>query len=587
MLFLLGNMTEFESYFSDDAIIRLLCKYRMKIAHERHKLHLLADVSSSQKILRNFKEKAQVPEELSDLLPARRKWYRPNEKERKKFLDPQKLNEFALFKTIQIQRKRNVNGSVNPEWSTRLEEFIQSLRERAKDPTLSDLQKPQIIPILKDRTSPKCRPISAYKRIDDRIILSLTAKYFTQKFDDAFLECSYAFRAVKTVEAEKIVRTHHDTIQRIIQYRNERKTQKIFVAECDLQKFFDCINHETIVKCLEVLSDTTGIRIDNSARIIFQQYLDSYSFNESVFPLNSTAFFARINTPNAFFPWVQDQLIERFYPDEGFQRLQNNRIGIPQGGALSTFISNLVLHFVDQEVYRGADKDLLYLRFCDDMILFHVDRNKCQEALDRYLNQIKKLRLLIHEPKEVEIYSKEYWKDSKSKMPYVWGSPKEHRASIPYVAFVGYQIRFDGLIRIRKSSIIKELKKQREECNTIIESLRFGNSHMNVLSKKSKKQQVFAVLNRLISMSVGRIRLFNLSGKQSLCWANGFKALTLNTTTLYQLKMLDRARRANLKRVIKKLSPLTRPSTNVEVEIDSKVKYFGAPFSYFGIQHRR
>ena len=581
-------MREFESYFSDDEIIRLLCKYRIKIALERHKLHLLADVSSSQKVLRNFKEKARIPAELSNLLPARRQWYRPNEIERKNFSDPQKLNEFALVKTVQIQRRKSLKeGAKNPQWSIQLEEFIQSVKRRANHPTLTDLQKPKIIPVLKDKTSPKCRPISAYERIDDRIILSLTAKYFTQNFDDTFLDCSYAFRAVKTVESGKIVRTHHDTVQRIIEYWNDKKSRKIFVAECDLQKFFDCINHETIVKCLELLANTSGIQIDKSAKTIFQQYLDSYSFNESVFPLNNTSFFENFHTPDAFFPWVKDELVRGFYPDEGYHRLQNNRIGIPQGGALSTFISNLVLHFVDQEVFRGADQDLLYLRFCDDMIVFHVGKDKCQAALDRYLNEVKKLKLLIHEPKEVESYSKEYWKNSKSKKPYVWGSPKEDKANIPYVAFVGYQVRFDGLVRIRKSSITKELKKQREECNTIIESLRFKSSHMNSVSKKSKKQQVFAVLNRLISMSVGRIRLFDLSGKQSLCWANGFKALKLNTSILFQLKMLDRARRTNLKRVTRKLNPITRPSTNVDADGDNKVKYFGGPFSYFGVQHKK
>jgi hypothetical protein len=585
-------MGEFESYFSDDNIIKLLCKYRIKLALDRHKLHLLADISSSSKVIKDFKEKAQIPAELNDLLPKRRKWYRPNVSERKRFSDPQKLNEFALIKSIQIQRKKTLKGSEpKPGWLNRLEYFIQSVKERSKNPSSVGLHKPKIVPVRKEKSKLclECRPISVYEAISDRVILSLTAKYFTNKFDHVFQDCSYAFRAVKIEGGQKVVRTHHDTIKRIVQYLNERKAQKIYVAECDLQKFFDCINHEIILQCLNELSSASNILLEESAITIFKQYLNSYSFSQSVFPHNKTTFFEDFKMPGAKFPWVEKDLINKFYDGEDISNgLVNKEIGVPQGGAISTFISNLVLHFVDKEVSNEADSNLLYLRFCDDMVLFHVDKEKCQLALDRYLQAIKKRKLLIHEPKDVGNYSKEFWtKNSKSKKPYLWGPVNAGRSNIPYVAFVGYQVRYDGLVRIRKRSIEKELKKQREECNTIIDSLKSKAKKMDEISKKSRGQQVYAILNRLISMSVGRIRLFDKSGIQSLCWANGFKALAINDFPIPQLKILDRSRRANLKRIEKKLNEITKPSTDTDDKSEFKIKYFGAPFSYFGIQHRK
>jgi hypothetical protein len=72
----------------------------MKYTREKHKFHLLADISSSDKTLRDMREKGNIPLELSKLLPPRRTWYTPKPFERKRFTDSQKLQLYSLLKTI-------------------------------------------------------------------------------------------------------------------------------------------------------------------------------------------------------------------------------------------------------------------------------------------------------------------------------------------------------------------------------------------------------------------------------------------------------------------------------------------------------
>ena len=46
----------------------------------------------------------------------------------------------------------------------------------------------------------------------------------------------------------------------------------------------------------------------------------------------------------------------------------------------------------------------------------------------------------------------------KSKAPYEWG-PATKPGRVPWCAFVGYQIRHDGALRLRPSSLKKEVEK--------------------------------------------------------------------------------------------------------------------------------
>ncbi|WP_181308180.1 reverse transcriptase domain-containing protein [Rufibacter sp. XAAS-G3-1] len=571
-------MKAYEDYFSSESIIKLLCRQRIKLAKKRHEKHLLRDISLHGSTKRHLGIKKDYG--FSSMFPPRRTWVRFNNIQRLKYKNSSDLNVAALYYTI-LETHKLVSSSklFPPDWYLNLQTFILSVQKEIAGLTPLKLQPPETRPIKKEIEGGLtiCRPISTYK-LKERIIISLTAKYLIKSFDPIFRDSSLAFRA--TQPGAKLI-THHDAIEKILEYRKTNEGA-IWAAECDIKKFFDCINHRLIklsFTCLSKKLLVKGIDIAPKAKEVFVKYLNSYTFNKQVFTLNSNQeFFKKFKLENGCFEWPSSKLESEFYP----VNLDKTAIGVPQGGAISCFIANLILHKVDDLVLRKRqDKDLLYLRFCDDMIILHTDKNKCQVALNHYLKGVKQIKLLVHEPAQISDYNKEFW-ETKSKAPYKWANKTEAKGNVPWLAFVGYQIKYNGFIRVRKKSLEAEIKKQGEKTNQVLKAVRATDkTNINKNSRKSFNQQVYAIESRLISMAVGRVALHNFKDKTfSLCWTNGFKHLDYNVVVKSQLKSLDRSRSKQINRLKLKLSSLSKKSDG-KGEVAKPVRYFGYPFSYY------
>jgi retron-type reverse transcriptase len=103
-----------------------------------------------------------------------------------------------------------------------------------------------------------------------------------------------------------------------------------------------------------------------SAIRIFESYLKSYPFVHHSLPLNKDqSFFEKFHIQNGEFEWIDKELNEKHY----YKSMYRERIGVPQGGALSGLIANIVLDYADKKVLEFDDGKLLYIRYCDDMIL--------------------------------------------------------------------------------------------------------------------------------------------------------------------------------------------------------------------------
>lgn len=576
-------MKPFYSFFSDEEIIGLLCKFRIKYAKQRHKIHLLRDVSFHESTLKNFQNKHICPIELSNLLPPRRQWKRINVDERKKYTSSSKVNLESLRKTVLTTHLKIKDGVIlAPKWYDNLTNFILQIQGIINLKYEYEISVPKILAIKKENTKEcrKFRPISQYSLID-RIIIGQTARYLTNMFDEQLLDCSYAFRAVKKGFD---VKTHHDTIDKILNFKNKHVGNEIFVAECDIKKFFDCVNHEHIKKIFEKFIHQLEPKenYDHRATIFFYQYLNSYAFNIDVYPLKDSNYFQDLGYGHGIFEWPIEDLEVHFYKDI----INTIRLGVPQGGALSCLIANLLLHNVDEEVLlRSTKSDIEYLRFCDDMILLSTDENSCNAALHRYTEAIKHNFLLIHPPQYINKYNKDFFdlSISKSKKPFKWGSDKSADNTSPWVSFVGYQIKYNGAIRVRKKSIEKEVDKQEKEVIEVLKAVNANDSaHINKNSRKSLKQQVFALESRLVSMSVGRKEIFNYKITiPSLCWTNGFKRLKRQAIAKSQLRYLDSKRNHQIHMFKKRLKLLAKKTENPDKN-DLTKRYFGTPFSYFG-----
>jgi hypothetical protein len=416
----------------------------------------------------------------------------------------------------------------------------------------------------------ECRPICIFS-LRDRIILSITNKFLTQLFDEHFQDSSYAFRSKKN--EENIILSHHDCINDILKFKNENKEIELYVAECDMKKFYDTVNHE-IAKPLfyDLISKSELAYPDLNLEmpiIIFESYLSCFAFNIDMPKSSNTEYWLSYKIPNGEFSWIDD-IISIHYPD-----ISSERIGVPQGGALSGLIANIYLNLADVAL---SEKNILYQRFCDDMIIISDNLDECIEAKNLYEKVLADLKLFPHKfktdtelmtIKDNKINYKSFW-DGKSKGPYKWGKIEEK--SFPWIGFVGYEINYLGNIRIRKKSFEKELQKQKTIIKEIKRAVEFG-------MRKPKGTATESAINRLIGMSVGRIGLDNFDEVSTdLCWKNGFKQLNVNEHSTRQIKQLDRNRN---KQYYKLLKEIKQPELEIKPPDERQVIKYNKPFSYF------
>ncbi|WP_276975455.1 hypothetical protein [Flavobacterium filum] len=172
-------------------------------------------------------------------------------------------------------------------------------------------------------------------------------------------------------------------------------------------------------------------------------------------------------------------------------------------------------------------------------------------------------------------YGREFWDEKlKSKLPYKWEQhdnlKPETKTNVPWLSFVGYQIKYDGLVRVRNKSIKKELKKQVSETDKIINAVR-KTPRINRMAIKFRLQQ------RLISMSVSRFKFG--SSKISMCWCAGFKVLKSNLNVTNQIRRLDRNREKQIRRLELYLKGVKTPFRKAKKEI-TPLKYYGNNYSY-------
>ena len=81
-------MEKLSDYFTEDTIVKLLCDYRAKHSHRRHKLHMMRQISLHKKTNKiEIKKINPEFETLQRIFPSRRNWIRLNENERKIFND--------------------------------------------------------------------------------------------------------------------------------------------------------------------------------------------------------------------------------------------------------------------------------------------------------------------------------------------------------------------------------------------------------------------------------------------------------------------------------------------------------------------
>ena len=482
-------------------------------------------------------------------------------------------NFYSLLKTIKVYKKKEPNTS----WLIELNKFVKDIQLSIKTDNL-EINKPIIFPKLKEEIISKieinkCRPISMFS-LKERIILSITNKFLTKLFDDYFQDSSYAFRLKKNKENTSVI-SHHDCIKDIIGLQKKNNYKSLYVVECDMEKFYDSVNHKIVEKLFNTLiekakEDNPDLKL-KIAKHIFNEYLNCYAFNKNVPLSTDNNYWESYKIPNGKFEWVENRLLDlKYYPN-----IDAERIGVPQGGALSGLIANIVLNEADKKVLTTS---AFYIRFCDDMLIIHSERDECEKAKRIYLESLEQLKLVPHKftdkltsklKNSTKFTFKPFWR-TKSKGPYKWASNENN--GFPWISFVGYEIHHNGNIRVRKKSFHKELEKQKKIVSEIEKAIELGQ-------RKVKGYIIESAINRLIGMSVGRIALNNFEEVSTdMCWKNGFKELTLNKDSIKQIKKLDRSRSKLYYDLLKEVKSI---ESKKNPERKRQIIFYDKPFSYY------
>jgi hypothetical protein len=553
---------EFVEYFSEEAIIRELCRARIKHAAKRHDAQFFnnIDVQSIRPDVLAPGDWGNIP---SDIFPPRRSWhrYRP---ERRHGTAPFALNVETLYRAT-VALRRLHPGRI---WARNLAHVVRAIQSRVLSRRGFRFKRPSIVPIRKDHGGDFYRPLAAFP-LPDKIVECLTARYFRVELDHALMPSCIAFRAKKKNRRPP---TTHDAIIAIDDVR--RKSRKLYVAECDIQGFFDCLSHAIARTALDGLIKDAKLKqkIHPRAVEIFEAYLASYTFAGRVLR-GKEMHILKKRHPNATCKWPKDKLAI----------LHGGRvparIGVPQGGALSCFIANAVLHHADKALDRLQKLSKVrftYLRYCDDMILLASTRHACKAAFDAYKGAVHRLLLPIHSSDDVIAYDGSFY-GRKSNNPYPWCA-RTDPTHVPWIQFVGYQLRYDGLLRVRKKSIEKHLRRITEVTDKLIRTLDSG-SRVGGL-RKSAQQIYFRFHQKLISMSVGRIQRGRKSkGPMPMCWAAGFRVLARRGFVDTSIRYLDRHRERQLRRVERRLAQLKLPRAKKQIAKEV-LPFYGYPFSY-------
>lgn len=435
--------------------------------------------------------------ELNRMMPPRRSWMRPRKKKREKLKLPNKANdtcklaEKALFMTIKRDRELQKAGTSFP-YLDKMSAFFERIRERLANSELK-FDPPEPLLIVKDEKRKSggkfditCRPLAVYQKLEDKIILAITRLYLAKYLDKHLHNNILSYRPARRFgENDHLVTDFNNGIKLIQDFRKKHDGQSIYVADCDIKKFYDCFSHSVVIQCFERILTRAkfGEEAQEQMMRVLKAYLKSYDFDTKVWQDSrddKSKIFHKLHhkyhdcegKKNSYhIDWVEE--IVALPPDERRQR------GVPQGGALSLMIANVVLNDVDQVIVEHDDPDRLFIRYCDDMILMHTNREECERLIKAYADALTDHGLFYHRFEHVKKDSKDprktvpaFWKD-KSHYTFLWadGDGEANR----YIGFLGYEAQRNGNMRLRKSNMINfngKLKRkfyaiQRFQCANI------------------------------------------------------------------------------------------------------------------------
>lgn len=252
----------------------------------------------------------------------------------------------SCFKQIKPGKAPGIDGVTKEEYAQDLESNLQDLEGRLsrlayRPPAVKRSYIPKV-------GSKKKRPLGL-PCLEDKVVQMSLAQVLEQVYEADFLACSYGYR---------LERTQHQALEELGRIIQRRKIS--YVAEADIQAFFDRVNHEWLMKFL-------ALRIGDKRilRLIWR-------------------------------------MLKAGIMEDGLTRASDE--GTPQGGNLSPLLSNVYLHYAldlwFERVFKRQCRGEAYLfRFADDFVACFQYRQDAERFLEGLKQRLAKFHLEIEPTK--------------------------------------------------------------------------------------------------------------------------------------------------------------------------------------------
>ncbi|MCL4475927.1 MAG: group II intron reverse transcriptase/maturase, partial [Nitrospirae bacterium] len=183
----------------------------------------------------------------------------------------------------------------------------------------------------------------------DRVIQQAISQVLTPVFDPHFSESSFGFRPCRSA---------HQAVKKVLK---DIQRGYAYAVDIDLEKFFDMVNHDILMKRASLRVRDKGI-----LRLIGKYLRAGVVVNG---------------------------------------RLNKTSKGVPQGGPLSPLLSNILLDDLDKELERRGHR---FARYADDLIILVKSKRageRVMESISRYLE--RKLKVKVNRDKSKVVKAEE------------------------------------------------------------------------------------------------------------------------------------------------------------------------------------
>lgn len=454
------------------------------------------------------------------------------------------------------------------QWSRNLRTFIDNVGQQVLGWSADHPFEPaEILPIPKKKPGSRqpYRVLARYS-LTDSVISGAFSAYLRALIDPLLDKHCYAFRLPRNGSPL----THHDAVRDLRTFAvGQRARINLWVAECDIQGFFDAVSHDVAKAAVSGLLAERDVAIDPRLGAFMQSFLTGFEYEKARTLAEARLTAKGVANPVLFDPRSKINALNIPLPD-------GTRLGIPQGSAFSCIVANAVLSAADRRsrVRIGSHARTFYARYCDDIIVVSTNRRVATTALSGYMASLRDLKLPFHSPQVVTTpASPRWWRTrsgrsagrlfwkAKSKKPYLW-TPPGATTGWPWIAFLGYHLRRDGKLRVRQSSVEKEVAKQRKAVDDILGGMcrsawKRRDGHPHQIPRTPQILQ--AATMHMVSIGVGYPVEHSIRPMEnSVCWANGFKLLREGHFDSRALQTLDRGRGRALGALLGRVAGLLR-----------------------------